>query len=62
MTAYKTPLERARDETVALIQRGVDPNHEHVHVGENGTRCEFCGRPLTAQRHDPLKLKRGDGW
>ena len=55
----KTALEAARDRVQTLRDSGMKPEGFHIHVGENGTRCEFCGAALWDDRHDPVNVKAG---
>lgn len=57
--SIKTPLEDARESAETLHRFGIRITDSHLHVGDNGTRCEFCGKPLEAKVHDPLRLGRG---
>lgn len=56
---HQTPLEQAREAARILQQAGVKPEYPHFHVGENGTRCEFCNQPLWKNRHDPMNVLAG---
>jgi len=54
-----TPLDKARAEVEVLKACGISPTVPHCHVGENGTRCEFCSKPLDAYRHHPTLYRTG---
>lgn len=54
-----TPLEEVLLIVKHLIRAGIRQSDHHLHIGENGTRYEFCGKPLQAKIHDPLRLERG---
>ena len=51
----RTPLEQALLDVETLKRCGIKPTDSHFHIGENGTRCEFCGKPSWAAIHDPLR-------
>lgn len=54
-----TPLEQARAMAQGLRDAGIQPWVPHFHLGENGTRCEFCRKPLWVERHDPMNVRAG---
>jgi hypothetical protein len=54
-----TALEQARATAETLRATGIRTSAPHLHVGENGTRCEFCGKPLWVERHDPINVRAG---
>jgi hypothetical protein len=55
-----SPLQRAREAVAVLRRYGIRPEDHHLHVDENGTRCEFCGKPVQSAVHDPLRLRKGE--
>lgn len=54
-----TPLQKARFYADILRQFGIRTTDYHLHVGENGTRCEFCGKSMDSKIHDPKRIDRG---
>ena len=54
-----TPLENAMEVTGWMRTLQIKFKAPHSHVGENGTRCEFCHKPCWVERHDPMNVAAG---
>lgn len=52
-------LSEARETSATMRRVGTTPSTPHIHVGQNGVRCEFCGKPLWVERHDPINVRAG---
>lgn len=59
LAGYESPLARARRMAQALQDAGIKQSVPHHHIGENGTRCAFCGADLRDERHDPPNVAAG---
>jgi hypothetical protein len=58
--SYQTPFGEALHAVEVLRKYGILPTDNHFHVGPNGVKCEFCGKPVYAKIHDPNRMGRGE--